>query len=331
MTQLLTGHSHLLGKKSWNVYNAENIAKVKHDEAAAAAQENAEEQRMQEVDAEQRLRALRGQSPIPQPNENVPDAGTQPRRNEGSSRKRRRITGEDDTDRDIRFARENNEQVEARRKALKIGHSQKDIPLIDARGHVNLFPVEQPRKTASKNQEAEKEENAKKKSFEDQYTMRFSNAAGFHQSADAKPWYSSKAPEAPSQSSILATSNDVWGNKDLGHSQREKLRLSANDPLAMMQQGVTELRKSERDRQRWNDERTRELNDLKAIARKERKERRRHKRTDHPSHISLSGSESGHKQSKHDRRCHRHRHERQRSASRDAEDHPSRRRSSHYK
>lgn len=51
---------HLLGKKSWNVYNTDNIERVRRDEAAARAREEADEQRMQEEDAERRLKILRG-------------------------------------------------------------------------------------------------------------------------------------------------------------------------------------------------------------------------------------------------------------------------------
>ncbi|CAI4217235.1 unnamed protein product [Parascedosporium putredinis] len=54
---------HLLPKKSWNVYNADNIARVRRDEAAAKAKEEAEEQRMQEYDAQRRLAILRGEIP----------------------------------------------------------------------------------------------------------------------------------------------------------------------------------------------------------------------------------------------------------------------------
>ena len=274
---------------------------------------------MQDADAEWRLKALRGQSPVQRPNETVSGSDIKQRSKERPSKKRRRMAGEDDTDRDIRFAREDNEQAEAQRKALKVEHSQKNIPLTDARGHVNLFPVEQYRKVASKNQEAEKEEKGRKKGYEDQCTMRFSNAAGYDQSVQAQPWYSSRAPDAPSQDIHQRASKDFWGNEDPGRSQREKMRLSANDPLMMMQQGVKELRKSERDRQKWNDERMKELNDLKVIARQERKERKRYKGQGHVSHLSLSRSEAGDRQPRRDRHHHHHRrHQRHRSLSRDS-------------
>ena len=54
---------HLLGKKSWNVYNTDNVERVRRDEADARAREEAAEQLMQEQDAERRIALLRGEEP----------------------------------------------------------------------------------------------------------------------------------------------------------------------------------------------------------------------------------------------------------------------------
>ena len=54
---------HLLGKKSWNVYNHDNIEAVRRDEAAAAARQEARDQVMQEQDALRRTAILRGETP----------------------------------------------------------------------------------------------------------------------------------------------------------------------------------------------------------------------------------------------------------------------------
>lgn len=56
---------HLLGKKSWNVYNTDNVERVRCDEAKAAEREELEEQRMQEIDAARRTALLRGETPPP--------------------------------------------------------------------------------------------------------------------------------------------------------------------------------------------------------------------------------------------------------------------------
>ncbi|CCF31962.1 hypothetical protein CH063_00727, partial [Colletotrichum higginsianum] len=76
---------HLLGKKSWNVYNADNIARVRRDEAAAKAKEEAEEQRMQEVDAERRLAILRGEAPPPLAPVEAPEDEPRPRDRDSGS------------------------------------------------------------------------------------------------------------------------------------------------------------------------------------------------------------------------------------------------------
>ncbi|KAI7288003.1 hypothetical protein KC345_g323 [Hortaea werneckii] len=122
---------HLLGKKSWNVYNEENVARVRRDEAAAKAEEEAEEQRMQEEDSARRIALLRGEQPASlSESASVTDAHERTEADQGvkrsrdagpvvsHGRKRRRLRGEDDTDRDIRYAREDAESNEKVRNAL---------------------------------------------------------------------------------------------------------------------------------------------------------------------------------------------------------------------
>jgi len=48
-------------------FNQDNIDKVRRDEAAAREKEEAEEQLMQERDAERRMQILRGEVPSPLP------------------------------------------------------------------------------------------------------------------------------------------------------------------------------------------------------------------------------------------------------------------------
>ncbi|KAJ5918776.1 hypothetical protein N7454_009920 [Penicillium verhagenii] len=263
---------HLLGKKSWNVYNPENVARVKRDEAQAKALEEEDERRMQEVDAERRIRILRGErvsTPPPSPPARLPsEAFTRRERtltdDAGRSRKRRRVAGEDDTDRDIRFAREDAEQASVKREELTAAALKKtrsEAPILDRDGHINLFPTEGDSKKPEKNKEAEAEAQKEKRSYEDQYTMRFSNAAGFKQSIGQKPWYSSstQAVEAPD-----LTSKNVWGNEDPMRKERAKARMDANDPLAIMKRGVRQLKATEQERKRWNEEKRRELEALKS-------------------------------------------------------------------
>lgn len=284
--------SHLLGKKSWNVYKPENVARVRRDEAQAKAREEEEERYMQEVDAERRIQILRGErpsTPPPPPQSSITEQD-KPSRREGedariSNRKRRRLAGEDDTDRDIRLAREEAQLVDGKTSARP---RTSDAPLEDKAGHINLFPTETARsKPAEKNAEAEAESAAMKRKYEDQYTMRFSNAAGFSQAIGQKPWYSSLGQEVAGHEALPG--KDVWGNEDPLRRQREMARMNANDPLAAMKKGVRQLRSVEHERQKWNDERARELEALKAEdSVRERSHRHRRRRSRSPSRASVS-------------------------------------------
>ncbi|KAI9158606.1 hypothetical protein HJFPF1_06604 [Paramyrothecium foliicola] len=265
---------HLLGKKSWNVYNADNVARVRRDEAAAKAAEEAEEQRMQEVDAQRRLAILRGEVPPPLPEAEEHQAVTSrdaPGIPAAIGRKKRKRPGEDDTDFELRIARERNElSVAPLEPTKKITSS---APIVDATGHIDLFGDERERAHAQKNEEAEKEARKKKKEFEDQYTMRFSNAAG--RDGIQKPWYS----EADLAANEPIT-KDVWGRNDPNRKDRASQRMAADDPLAMMKKGATKVRELKHERTKFQEEREAELKQLRREERHREKRIRRHERSE---------------------------------------------------
>lgn len=282
---ILTLARHLLGKKSWNVYNANNIAKVKHDEALAAASEAAEEQHMQEADAEKRIRILRGLPVTPlapsEPSNDDYAKKNERRRDQeqGRDRKRRRIAGEDETEREIRIARENAAVAPSKHSTVKT-KPRNDMPLIDGKGHINLFPIETPSiQKSAKNAEAEAEAAKIKREYENQYTMRFSNAAGFKQDVGQQPWYSSLNANAQDEDDgVTATlGQDVWGNEDPRRKDRYTKRLTANDPLSAMRRGVEELREVEKERNRWEEERDRDIQELIDSERPSRSSRKKRK------------------------------------------------------
>jgi hypothetical protein len=223
---------------------------------------------MQEVDAERRIRMLRGDDPGSVPSAPLEDTVTDSRPHSDRYRKRRRIAGEDDTDRDIRYAREDAEHTLKNVEVIRRPTS--DAPLTDHAGHISLFHADNSHQKPEKNVEAEAEAAKKKKEFEDQYTMRFSNAAGFKQSLE-NPWYSSASGTDPRE----PVGKDVWGNEDPMRREREKMRTDANDPLAVMRKGVTQLRKAEHDRKKRNEERQRELDALKSVEEGHKRRRRR--------------------------------------------------------
>ena len=321
---LISGYSyrHLLGKKSWNVYNAENIARVHRDEAEAQAREEERERRMQETDAERRLAILRGTTPPPLPNEDestelLSERRKRDRHDVGREdyKKRRRLKGEDDTDRDIRLAKEDREMGKRAREGLSGERGTKrkaisDAPIMDYAGHIDLFPQEKDsrkQKLPDKNAEAEKEAERKKRELGDQYTMRFSNAAGHKQSME-NPWYSSNGNKSSGQHIGDEVGKDVWGNEDPGRNARAKTRMKSNDPMALMQRAQTRLKGAEKDRSKFEAERQRELRDLE---RRERHRRRKEKRAEEDNGLegfSLDDPPAEEKSSRHQRHSH-HRHQ----------------------
>ena len=272
---------HLLQKKSWNIYAPKNIERIKRAEAEQAAKEAEEERRMQEHDAARRLAILRGEI-LPEAVAEAPIEPSPKRSREDSSakdsyRKRRRMAGEDDTDRDLRLARED---MEGRAKPRDVPRKIKsvDAPIVDRDGHINLFPID-PRvqARAEKNAEVEAEKARKKREMEDQYTMRFSNAAG-RDGLKERPWYSSKDRLGPKEEDEYAQGKDAWGRPDPARKEREKMRMGASDPLAFMQKAQVQLKKTERDRKDWAVERERELKRLREVERRERREKRKKRR-----------------------------------------------------
>lgn len=226
---------------------------------------------MQEEDAANRIRILRGLPEAPLvPSEPLNDGHAKkhewrPDQEQGRDRKRRRVAGEDETEREIRIARQNAAVAPSSNHSAVQIRPRNDMPLTDCKGHINLFPVETPSKQkTTKNAEAEAETAKKKREYEDQYTMRFSNAAGFKQDVGQQPWYSSVDANAQDgdDEATATLAKDVWGNEDPRRKERYTKRLTANDPLSAMKRGVKELREVGMERNRWKEERDRDIQEL---------------------------------------------------------------------
>ena len=185
-----------------------------------------------------------------------------------------------------------------------------DAPIIDHAGHIDLFPEEKASKGIKgreKNAEAEKEAEKKRREIEDQYTMRFSNAAGYKEGME-KPWYASKRNEASVKIISDEVGKDVWGNRDPGRNERTKIRIASNDPMAFMQKAQTQLKEAERDRKRVEEERQRGLDDLRMHPRRKEK---RIEQEDDLEGFSLDAPAEKERPSRH-----RHSHHRRRSKDR---------------
>lgn len=274
---------HLLGKKSWNVYNPASIARVRQDEADAQAREEAAEQRMQEQDAERRIALLRGEKPPALPEPEGEEEYTGKRRREdghGREKKRKKLRGEDETDMEMRFARENVEAAGRAREKLGVKDERKrgaSPDLVDREGHIQLFSepkARDKRKDSGKNAELEAEKARKQQREEDKVTMRFSNAGGYGKGGQ-NPWYAAGRQNRTAMPLADVQEKDVWGNEDPRRREREQNRISSSDPFAAMQLAQRQLKQSERERERWKVERERELAELKREEDRRRKRRRR--------------------------------------------------------
>jgi hypothetical protein len=233
---------------------------VRRDEAAAQAAEEANEERMQEADAARRLAILRGEEPPPLPEEELttadPAAGALVKRDRfpGEKRKRKRA-GEDDTDFEMRLARERAAEVaEPRRRGS-------DAPLelaglLDPAEQKGLVrpPPGREEEAAEKRRKAERAANPVLK-----------DALGIKED----PWFVKRSgPEEVGEE----RGRDAWGNEDPGRRARDVVRLDKNDPLSMMKRGAAKVREVTQERKKEMEERDRELKMLR------REERRREKR-----------------------------------------------------
>ncbi|KIW24008.1 hypothetical protein, variant [Cladophialophora immunda] len=223
---------HLLQKKSWNVYSPANIERVKRDEARARDQAAEQEKHDLRREADDRLSLLQQQS-------------------KGQSRSlKRKLPGEDDTDRDIRLALGNTSAATSKEE-------QDHASLVGANSHISLIPS--PEKRSRVDQEQRK----------DPYTVYLSDAVG-GRDRPKDAWYMSVQPE-----------QEKWGDENPRKQERELTRLNANDPLAAMKRGVKALRENERQRQEWMRERERDLAEVEEMGRRERHDRKRKKMAEH--------------------------------------------------
>lgn len=289
---------------------------------------------MQEADAERRIKILRGERPPtpPPPPPSSADSFARSERNlnddAGRYRKRRRLAGEDDTERDIRFAREDAEQALSKRDELSRSSQREskgqDVPLLDSSGHINLFP--EGSKKAENNAEAEAEKKKKERSYEDQYTMRFSNAEGFKEQAGRQPWYSSGAQVVTAPDAM--PDKNVWGKEDPMRREREKTRMDVNDPLAAMKRGVRQLKATQQERKQWAEQKRKETESLKTADNHDatRHRRRREQSMNSLDNFKLDESASRLDGEKHYRGSHHPRRHDHRDRSRNrSRDHPYKR------
>lgn len=290
---------HLLGKKSWNVYNNDNIERVKRDEADAQAKEEAAEQRLQQEDAQHRISILRGEKLPRLPSEERAELYAPAESSRPS--KRRRLRGEDDTDKEIRWAREDAQTGEQATARLR-KHNQPDVPLHDEGGHIQLVSAA----------DHVKQDDAKQsRKVENEQGMRFTDAAGYKTGVKA-PWYASSEKSSIKDQEALSAlpEKNVWGNEDPRRREREKVRVTSNDPLAFMKQAQRQLKQSEQDRERFSAEQQAEIRQLQQEEKHRRKSARHKYTSDEHSipELDLDRRDERHKHAEREHRKHHHRH-----------------------
>lgn len=279
---------------------------------------------MQEIDAQRRLAILRGEAPPPitYDKEDEPVESHRPSResgpdHHGSARRKRKRHGEDDTDFELRLAKQ---RAEPANTSLEVSQrTSSSAPIVDHRGHIDLFGDEKTRAHAQKNEEAERESKKKKREYEDQYTMRLSNAAG--KNGTNRPWYSQADAERGD-----APLKDVWGNDDPRRKDRDEKRIVASDPLAMMKKGASRVRELKQERKKFQEEREEELRQMRRDERRREKHRRREDRETRRRSESPRSDRS--RRRSRDRRDEKHDRERDRGRRRDRERERSHRRES---
>lgn len=272
---------------------------------------------MQEEDAARRTAILRGE--VPPPITSAP-AGEEAsseiqedssvnvgsgRQWEKQARKRtRRLKGEDDTDRDIRVAKEDAARGREVRERLGSSRGEREegkVRVTDERGHIALF--EEPREEDQKRGRpghGKGEREKRQKEEEEGVGMRFADAAGYRAERGG-PWYvSSSLAKNGGTGSLEVVGRDAFGREDPGRKQRDEKRVVGSDPMAVMRRAQGQLKQAERERQNFEEKRKAELRKLdddrvweEEQRRKSRRKRHEQRRSGHrqrsPGEDSLEG------------------------------------------
>jgi len=159
-------------------------------------------------------------------------------------KKRKRLPGEDDTDRDLRFAKEQQEKrsenAVARLRATR--DDEAEAPMVDDKGHINLFPERKP-KNSERGRKSELEKERKQQRDADEgYGMQLKDAWGHKDPKGA--WYMDK--DGTVKDSL---GKDVWGNEDPRRRERQARRVVSSDPLAFMKQAQVQIKEGRRERE----------------------------------------------------------------------------------
>lgn len=201
------------------------------------------------------------------------------------------MRGEDDTDRDIRYAQRDQERKRDRTgerpESKRSGGGE--VALVDHAGHIQLFaPPSTKEIRAAKDAEVEYEK--KRQESAEQGALKFSEAAGFKKDIKGSPWYSISRDYTGTEEldlrhthgDELGGGKDAFGRDDPSRHKRDAARLTTTDPMAMMSRAQKKLKEVERERLNWQKEREKELKQLEEQQRQEQSRRHRMERRKYP-------------------------------------------------
>lgn len=160
-------------------------------------------------------------------------------------RKSKRLPGEDDTDRDLRYAKERAGAEESSDKSVvrlrPTRNNDADAPIIDRKGNINLFPEIKPDAAKTFRQSEKEREKERQTHAEENYGMHLKDVWG--RKDPSGTWYMDKDGVVKD-----SAGTDVWGNEDPRRRERQVQRVTSSDPLAFMKRAQKQLKEVHRER-----------------------------------------------------------------------------------